>query len=52
MVDQRRRHPSTYLTPELSAMLGVERLGVTQQFIALKREVETMRGYDNQGGAA
>ncbi|MDT5320558.1 MAG: hypothetical protein QOD88_3080 [Mycobacterium sp.] len=52
MADQRRHHPSAHSTPEPSATLRVERLGVTQQFIALKREVETMRGRDNHGGAA
>jgi hypothetical protein len=30
--------------PERRAMPRVERLGVTPQFIALMREVETMRG--------
>jgi hypothetical protein len=39
MVDTHHKHPSQYTRGELEQMLRVERLGVTQQFLALKREI-------------
>jgi hypothetical protein len=42
------QRPSIPTRPEPSAR--VERLGVTRQFIALKREIESINSHVNHGG--
>jgi hypothetical protein len=49
MSAQHRGQPSSNSTAQRLIVPQVERLGVTQQFIALKREIET-NGHVNHGG--